>query len=251
MDISSEYRKKTLRVISVYAIIVGLAVAAGCYYLLDFGSKISADTLLASSILKKGVLMLPLLKQQYFVWVLPALMGLALLMGCVVWLLLFLPMGGFLSKVEASTKDPRKKRAAKKDFLDQKLLQERRQRLFLHTLSVLQRDGRLLDFFDEDLNDYEDDQIGAAVRSIQEDCQRAMKKYINPKPVIDGEEGDDILIEPGFDMDAIHLVGNVAGEPPFKGVLKHRGWKAGKKDVPKLSDIQDPTVICPAEVEIR
>ena len=251
MDISIEYRKKILRVIGIYAILTAILMAAGVYYLLDIGVRFSVESLLVSDILKKGVLLLPLLKQNYFVWVLPALMGASLLIGFCIWLLLSLSMGDFWAKVAVATKDPRKEKAAKKDFLDQKLARERKQRLFLHTLAVLQRDGRLLDFFDEDLNDYEDEQIGAAVRSIQEDCQRAVKKYINPKPVIEGEEGDDILIEPGFDMDAIHLVGNVAGEPPFNGILKHRGWKAGKKELPKLSDIQDPTIISPAEVEIR
>ena len=143
---------------------------------------------------------------------------------------------------------PKKK---KKDFLDQKIEQERKRRLFLHTLSVLQREGRLLDFFAEDLNQYEDDQIGAAARSIQDDCKKAVKKYINPVPVIDKEEGDTVTIEPGFDMDAVALVGNVTGEPPFEGVLRHPGWKAAKKELPKLSDIQDPGIMVPAEVEIQ
>ena len=101
------------------------------------------------------------------------------------------------------------------------------------------------------MNQYEDDQIGAAVRSIQDDCKKAGKKYINPVPVIDKEEGDTVTIEPGFDMDAVALVGNVTGEPPFEGVLRHPGWKAAKKELPKLSDIQDPGIMVPAEVEIQ
>jgi len=122
--------------------------------------------------------------------------------------------------------------------------------LFLHSLSVLQREGRLLDFFDEDLGRYEDAQIGAAVRSIQEDCKRAVKKYIDPRPVVDSDEGQPITIPAGFDMDAITLVGHVTGDPPFEGIVKHPGWKAGKKEIPKLSDIQDPTIITPAEIQI-
>lgn len=139
----------------------------------------------------------------------------------------------------------------KRDFIDRKLEQERKNRLFLHTLSVLQREGRLLDFFQEDLSLYEDEQIGAAVRSIQEDCKKAVNKYINPKSVIDAEEGETITIEQGFDIDAIKLTGNVSGEPPFTGIVKHRGWKAGKKELPKLSDIADASIIVPAEVEIQ
>ncbi len=118
-------------------------------------------------------------------------------------------------------------------------------------MSVLQREGRLLDFFDEDLNEYDDEQIGMAVRSIHEDCKKSIKKYIDLKPVIDKKEDDNIVIEPGFDMDSIKLVGNVSGEPPFQGIVRHPGWKAGKKEVPQLSDVQDSSIISPAEVEIQ
>ena len=138
-----------------------------------------------------------------------------------------------------------------KDFVDQRIEQDRKTRLLLHGLSVLQREGRLLDFFDEDLSLYDDEQIGAAVRSIHEDCKKTIKKYINPQPVIEKEEGERVTIEPGFDIDSIKLVGNVSGDPPFEGILKHRGWKAGKKEIPKLSDIQDAAMITPAEVEIQ
>ena len=139
----------------------------------------------------------------------------------------------------------------KKDFIDHKIDMERQQRLFLHSLSILQREGRLLDFFDEDLSRYEDAQVGAAVRSIQEDCKKAVKKYIDPRPVLEGLEGDSVTIEEGFDINAISLVGKVVGAPPFTGVIRHPGWKAGKKDVPKLSDVQDAAIMTPAEIEIQ
>ncbi|MCG8549372.1 MAG: DUF2760 domain-containing protein [Desulfobacterales bacterium] len=139
----------------------------------------------------------------------------------------------------------------KKDFVEKKLEQERQKRLFLHFISVLQREGRLIDFFAEDLSLYDDDQIGAAVRSIQEDCKKSVDKYLSLGPVIDKQEGDDVEVEPGFDPNAITLTGNVSGEPPFKGVLRHRGWKAAKNEVPKLSDVQDASIVAPAEVEVE
>jgi len=109
----------------------------------------------------------------------------------------------------------------------------------------------LLDFFDENLSEYEDEQIGAAVRSIQEDCKKTIHKYIDPKSVVNKDEGEEVTIEEGFDIDSIKLTGNVSGEPPFKGIVKHRGWRAGKSELPKLSDIQDAAIIVPAEVEIQ
>ncbi|MDA3918923.1 MAG: DUF2760 domain-containing protein [Deltaproteobacteria bacterium] len=143
------------------------------------------------------------------------------------------------------------KNRSKKDFVDQRIEQERKRRLFLHSLSVLQRDGRLLDFFDEDLSLYDDEQIGAAVRSVQEDCKKTIKKYIDLRPVMESKEGEHVRVEPEFDIDSIKLIGRVSGDPPFEGILKHRGWKAGKKEIPKLSDIQDSTIISPAEIEIQ
>jgi hypothetical protein len=133
---------------------------------------------------------------------------------------------------------------------DKAIAQQRDTRVFLHLLSVLQREGRLLDFFSENLESYDDAQIGAAVRGIHENCQKALKKYLHVKTVIASEEGAEIAVEPGFDPSAIKLVGNVTGEPPFKGVLRHQGWRAEKVELPVLSAGQDASIICPAEVEI-
>jgi len=120
----------------------------------------------------------------------------------------------------------------------------------LHVLSLFQREGRLVDFLQEDLTAYEDAQIGAAVRSIHEGCRKALDKHFGPKPVLDREEGKEISIPAGFDPHAIRLTGNVSGEPPFKGVLQHKGWRAVRVELPSLSGSQDVTIIAQAEVEI-
>jgi len=124
------------------------------------------------------------------------------------------------------------------------------QRRALHLLSLLQREGRLVDFLEEDLKAYDDSRIGAAVRSIQESCRETLNKYLAPEAVIERDEGDEVTVEAGFDANAIKLTGNVSGEPPFKGILQHRGWRATGFDLPTLSGPQDPAVIAPAEVEI-
>ncbi len=128
---------------------------------------------------------------------------------------------------------------------------EKGRRLFLHLLAVFQREGRLIDFFSEDLNLYEDAQIGAAVRSVHENCKKTIHKYIAPKPVIDKDEGDEVTVQPDFDPDAVKLTGNVTGDPPFKGILRHKGWQASKLDLPTLAGSKDSKVIAPAEIEIK
>ena len=57
-------------------------------------------------------------------------------------------------------------------------------------------------------------------------------------------------LEQGFDPSQVQLTGNVKGEPPFTGTLKHPGWRAAKLALPELPASYDPTVIAPCEVEL-
>jgi len=129
--------------------------------------------------------------------------------------------------------------------------QNHEKRLFIHLFAVLQRDGRLLDFLQEDLSLYEDSQIGAAVRSIHENCKKTMVRYLSPEPVMQQAEGDTVEIAAGFDQNAVKLVGNVVGQPPFRGIVRHRGWQLRSASLPKLSEAGNPDIIAPAEVEIQ
>src|SRR5688572_28787850 len=45
-------------------------------------------------------------------------------------------------------------------------------------LTLLQREGRLLDFLLEDIEAASNEQIGAGVREIQRNCQKALKEHI-------------------------------------------------------------------------
>lgn len=120
----------------------------------------------------------------------------------------------------------------------------------LHLLGILQRDGRLLDFLSEDLSGYSDDQIGAAVRDIHRDCQRVVTKYVELTAVIDKEEDSQVVVEKGFDPGRIRLTGNVSGNPPYRGILAHRGWLVKDVRLPDRPEGGDPRVLAPAEVEI-
>lgn len=129
--------------------------------------------------------------------------------------------------------------------------QSERQRYYFHLIGALQREGRLLDFLEEDISPYSDDQIGAAVRNIHENCRKTIHKYLSPKPVIMKSEGESISVEPDFDSRAVKLTGNVAGDPPFNGILRHPGWRATRVDLPRLSAAGDFSIIAPAEVEVE
>jgi hypothetical protein len=117
-------------------------------------------------------------------------------------------------------------------------------------LSVLQREGRLVDFLREDVTSFSDAQVGAAARGVHEGCRKALDEFFDLVPVMDVEEGGEVTVEDGFDASAIRLVGNVQGDPPFKGTLAHHGWRARKVTWPELPESMDAMVVSPAEVEV-
>jgi hypothetical protein len=126
---------------------------------------------------------------------------------------------------------------------------ERSDAAALGLLGVLQEEGRLVDFLQEDLSGYADAQIGGAVRGIHESCRKALRARLALEPVLRGTEGETVTVEAGFDPGAIRLTGNVQGAPPFRGVLRHGGWRVTQATLPERRG-QDPRVLAPAEVEI-
>jgi Domain of unknown function (DUF2760) len=117
-------------------------------------------------------------------------------------------------------------------------------------LALLQRDGRLIDFLSEEISAYPDAQLGAAVRSIHETCRQALDHYVKLEPILNSEEDQPVTIEAGFDPAAVKLIGNVAGEPPVRGVLRHKGWRVKELKMPPLPQGAGRLVIAPAEVEV-
>jgi hypothetical protein len=121
----------------------------------------------------------------------------------------------------------------------------------IQVLAILQRKGRLIDFLQEDLSAYEDAQIGAAVRTIHEGCNEALAETVKLEPVFQEAEGSNVTIQAGFDSHAIRLVGSVLEEPPFKGVLRHKGWRAASITLPeRTGERDDEMIIAAAEVEV-
>ena len=194
--------------------------------------------------------------KTYFI---PVSAAIAVFFTLVLWLILrasFNRLMKISGVVFAMTKE--KSDASKKATADgedaaarKKALNEQHRRYYLNLLSVLQREGRLVDFFQEDLSLYSDERIGTAVRSIQENCRKSIQKALSLKSVIDKNEGESVTVMPDFDPGAIKLIGNVTGEPPFHGILRHKGWRASKIELPVLSAAQDAAIIAPAEVEIQ
>ncbi len=112
-------------------------------------------------------------------------------------------------------------------------------------LSILQRDARLIDFLMEDISAYSDEQVGAAVRDVQEQSRTSLTRYLKLAPVIDGVEGTYTKA----DVPGVKFIGNVpaSGKAPG-GTLRHKGWRADQVDLPSLPP---GNVLAPAELEVE
>ncbi len=120
----------------------------------------------------------------------------------------------------------------------------------LQVLAILQREGRFIDFLQDDVTAFSDEEVGAAARVVHEGCNRALKNHVVFEPVRTEEEGAPIELAEGFDAHRLRLTGNVVGNPPFKGRLAHHGWQVKELQLPTLSAEHDPRVLAPAEIEL-
>ena len=120
----------------------------------------------------------------------------------------------------------------------------------LQILTILQRDSRLVDFLMEDIASYSDDQVGAAVRELHDQCRDSIARYVVLQPVIDGVEGTPVKA-PSNDPNVVRFIGNVPATSPSGGTLRHKGWRAAKVDLPVLAAKEDTAIIAPAEIEIE
>jgi hypothetical protein len=120
----------------------------------------------------------------------------------------------------------------------------------LRLLALLQREGRLLDFLMEDVEAYNDAQIGSAVRDIHRTCRKALQDHLTLEPVLADAEGAEVTVPTGFDPSAVRLTGNVTGQPPFRGALRHHGWRVRGMKLAEPPIGADEFVVQPAEVEL-
>lgn len=120
----------------------------------------------------------------------------------------------------------------------------------LQLLALLQREGRFVDFVKEDVSAFSDAEIGAAARVVHDGCARALGEHLEITAIRGEAEEARVTLELGFAATGVRVTGNVRGEPPFTGTLRHRGWRAAKVRLPQLAEGHDVGVLAPAEVEL-
>lgn len=118
----------------------------------------------------------------------------------------------------------------------------------LSLLSILQREGRLVDFLQQSIDAFPDAEVGAAARVVHEGCRRSLAKHAKVSSIRAESEGSRVTLDTV--TPDVKLVGNVAGSAPYRGVLRHRGWKIEELKLPTRVGDHDPSVVAPAEVEL-
>ena len=120
----------------------------------------------------------------------------------------------------------------------------------LQLLALMQKEGRLLDFIQEDVTAFDDAQVGAAARVVHQGLKKAVLSHIDLAPVSSDAEGNPLSLPEDFDTQAYRLTGNIGGSAPYKGTLTHKGWKATRIELPQTVEDYDFSVLAPAEVEL-
>lgn len=120
----------------------------------------------------------------------------------------------------------------------------------LQLLALLQREGRFVDFIEQDLASFTDADIGATARVVHEGCRKALHSHASLAPVRAEEEDARVALAAGFDPAEIKLTGNVGGPPPYRGIVRHRGWRVLSLALPVAMDGHDPHIVAAAEIEL-
>jgi hypothetical protein len=120
----------------------------------------------------------------------------------------------------------------------------------LQLLGLLQREGRLVDFLQQDIDAFSDAEVGAAARAVHAGCRKALHAHAQIAPVMTEPEGARVTVDGPVDPSRVKLTGNVAGSAPYHGTLRHRGWKTETFELPERVDGHDFSVLAPAEVEL-
>jgi len=120
----------------------------------------------------------------------------------------------------------------------------------LQLLALFQREGRFIDFIEQDIGAFSDAEIGAVARVVHDGCHRALHGHAKVTPIRAEDEGASVTIAEGYSPAEIKLSGNVTGSAPYRGKVQHRGWRASYLVLPTPVTGHDASVLAPAEIEL-
>jgi len=123
----------------------------------------------------------------------------------------------------------------------------------LTLLSTLQREARLVDLIQEPLDEYSDEQVGAAARDVLRESSKVLDRLFSIKRLAEGTEGERIEIPANASAATWKVSGKSSSDPTGqrRGNLVHSGWIATQVAVPQWSGNADEArIIAPAEATL-
>lgn len=116
-------------------------------------------------------------------------------------------------------------------------------------LRLFQRDGRFVDFIQQDITSFSDAEVGAAARVVHEGCRRVLREHGKVSHVREEPEGTRMTLDAAA-AERVKLVGQVSGKPPYDGVLRHAGWRIDDFSLPVSVGDRDAALLAEPEVEL-
>ena len=118
-------------------------------------------------------------------------------------------------------------------------------------LSLFQKQGRLVDFLQQDITTFSNAEIGEAARVVHDGCAKILVDYFTMEAIRTEEEGVLVNVEADYNLSEITLTGNLRGSAPYRGELLHHGWKISDQHPPEQLDPKSRFIVQPAEIEVR
>ena len=118
-------------------------------------------------------------------------------------------------------------------------------------LSLFQKQGRLVDFLQQDIASFSNAEVGEAARVVHDGCARILGDYFTMEAIRTEEEGALVSVDADYNLSEITLTGNLRGSAPYRGELLHHGWKISDQHPPEQLDPKARFIVQPAEIEVR
>lgn len=116
-------------------------------------------------------------------------------------------------------------------------------------LATLQRDARLIDLIFENLDQYQDAQVGAAARPCLKQCRQSLERMVHISKLVDASENDLIDVDAHASAGQYRWVGEASSATNGQAKLIHPGWRVTATDMPVWAGaVEDADVIAPAQV---
>ena len=118
-------------------------------------------------------------------------------------------------------------------------------------LSLFQKQGRLVDFLQQDIASFSNAEVGEAARVVHDGCARILGDYFKMEAIRTEEEGALVSVDADYNLSEITLTGNLRGSAPYRGELLHHGWKISDQHPPEQLDPKARFIVQPAEIEVH